>query len=78
MFRCPKCNGRDITISEHFTVSSDMFFSDGVCVGTIGQQGGNSQGKFSGVCNLCDHRWTAKYETGQKAVEAAHIFESTQ
>ncbi len=78
MFKCPKCRRGEITIYEHFTVSSQIFMSNGVCIGSNGPQAGQSQGKFSGECCRCGHKWTARYETGQAAIEAAEAFEEVQ
>lgn len=78
MVRCPKCRCAELTIYEHFTVSTQIFMQDGVCVGSLGPQSGDSQGRFSGECVRCGHKWVARYETGQSAIAAAETFEAIQ
>lgn len=75
VFRCPKCRSGSITIHELFTVAESIFVEDGKVIGSLGMQGGESQNRFDGYCHKCAHRWRARYETGQAAIEAASALE---
>ena len=78
MIACPSCRSSEVTIHEHFTVSSSICLKGGVAIFTCRPQEGDSQGKFSGSCIGCGHRWAAKYATGQAAIAAADIYEATE
>lgn len=76
LYSCPKCKSGNLTVHEHFSVSSAIHLSDGEVDRTHGADGnGHSLGKFSGVCDDCEHRWWLKFDTGQKIIEAAAQFD---
>jgi DNA-directed RNA polymerase subunit M/transcription elongation factor TFIIS len=75
MVRCPKCRSNEITVHEHFTVSSSIFFEGKVVVGVYGAQSGDSQDKYSGECEPCGHKWRLAKKTGRAAVHAAREYE---
>ena len=76
MLRCPACRSRHFTMFEIFEAYDAILVRDGKAVERVPGSGG-ATGEFSAECD-CGHRWSPRYKTGIRAVNAVIDIETKE
>lgn len=63
-FKCPKCKGGNLEVTEAIIVNDCIKIEDGEVIGRWAGDG-TSTLSFGGSCDDCGHLWRLRRKTGQ-------------